>query len=90
MSENGLFSSTILDCSVALNDEDNMVDSVKVGLKYGELCYTLSDGSNTIGSRLAQTGRRYRCRSDGQVIFHSKTRHAKRDLRRDLWHLVLI
>ena len=33
MSENGLFSSTILDCSVALNDvENNMIDSVKVGL----------------------------------------------------------
>ena len=29
MSENVLFSSTILDCSVALNDvEDNMMDSV--------------------------------------------------------------
>ena len=45
---NGLISSTILDCSVALNDiEDNMMDSVKVGLKYGEPCYTLSDGCNT-------------------------------------------
>ena len=46
---NGLFSGTILDCSVALNDvEDNiMMDSVKVGLKYGEPCYTLSDGCNT-------------------------------------------
>ena len=49
MSENGLFSSTILDCFVALNDvEDNlMMDSVKVGLKYGEPCYTMSDGCNT-------------------------------------------
>ena len=48
MSENGLFSSTILDCSVALNGfEDNMIDSVKVGLKYGELGYTISDGCNT-------------------------------------------
>ena len=48
MSENGLFSSTILDCSVALKDvEDNMIDSVKVGLKYGEPCYTLTDGCNT-------------------------------------------
>ena len=47
MSENGLSSSTILDCSVAVNDvADNMMDSVKVGLKYGELCYTLSDGCN--------------------------------------------
>ena len=34
MSENGLFSSTILPCSVALNDvEDNMIDSVKVGME---------------------------------------------------------
>ena len=33
MSENGLFSSNILDCSVALNNiENNMIDSVKVGL----------------------------------------------------------
>ena len=48
MSEHGLFSSTVLDCSVALDDvEDNMMDSVKVGLKYGEPCYTLSDGCNT-------------------------------------------
>ena len=50
MSENGLFSSTILDCSVALNDvEDNniMMDAVKVGLKCGEPCYTLSAGCNT-------------------------------------------
>ena len=48
MSENGLFLSTIPDCSVALNDvKDNMMDSVKVGLKYGEPCYTLSDGCNT-------------------------------------------
>ena len=37
MSENGLFSSTILNCSVALNDvEDNTINSVKVGLKYME------------------------------------------------------
>ena len=37
MSESGLFSSTIFDCSVALNDvEDSMMDSVEVGLKYGE------------------------------------------------------
>ena len=48
MSENGLSSSTILDCSVTLNDvEDNMMDSLKVGLKYGEPCYTLNDGCNT-------------------------------------------
>ena len=48
MSENGLFSSTILDCSLALSDvEGNMMDSVKVGLKYGEPCYILSDGCNT-------------------------------------------
>ena len=51
MSENGLFSSIILGCSVALNDVgDNniiMMDSVKVGLKYGEPFYTLSDGCNT-------------------------------------------
>ena len=47
MSENELFSSAIRDRSVALNDvEDNRMDSVKVGLKYGELCYTLSDGCN--------------------------------------------
>ena len=51
MSENGLISSTILDCSVALNDvEDNMMDSVKVGLKYGELCYTLGDSCNMIAT----------------------------------------
>ena len=37
MSENGLFSSTILACSVALNDvEDSIMASVKVGFKYGE------------------------------------------------------
>ena len=48
MSENGLFSTTILDGSVALSDvEDNMMGSVKVGLKNGEPCYTLSDGCNT-------------------------------------------
>ena len=48
MSENRLFSSTILHCSVALNNvEDNMMDSVIVGLKFGEQCYTLSDGCNT-------------------------------------------
>ena len=48
MPENGLFSGTILDCSVTLNDvEDKMIDSVKVGLKCGEPCYTLSDGGKT-------------------------------------------
>ena len=48
MSENGLLSSTILDCSVVLDDvDDNMMDSVKVGLKYGEPCYTLRDDCNT-------------------------------------------
>ena len=48
MSENGLFSSARLDCSVALSDvEDSMMDSVKVGLKDGGPCYTLSDGCNT-------------------------------------------
>ena len=48
MSENGFFSRTILDCSVALNDvENNMMDSANVCLKYGESCYTLSNGCNT-------------------------------------------
>ena len=42
------YSRVLLDCSVALDDiEDYMMDSVKVGLKYGEPCYTLNDGCNT-------------------------------------------
>ena len=83
MSENGLSSSTILDCSVAFNDvEDNMMDSVKVGLKYGEACYTLSDGCNTTWLMpLSSSSGVLSCLS---LICHSKTEHAKSDLRRDI------